>query len=237
MVLLCIVCTILFNVSFGKFVMTFIHIAEIGCMIIPKCQWMVIVVNLVKQTWCGFVCARSVSSVPASSCDNRRYASWHAWHKTLQAFYKDFCPFILQGWAELTKIMCVLSVLLIAQSNSSQVCSMGLQSGDLASCSPDSKVHGANMGPTRVLSAPGVPMLALWNLLSGSTLVTSPYWKESRTTRARGEVWRYRRGSGNFPRNDAWQMALRYFAKCPCRAHRWGICRALCATTQFSGRC
>ena len=32
---------------------------------------------------------------------------------------------------------------------------------------PDSKVHGANMGPTWVLSAPDGPMLAPWNLLSG----------------------------------------------------------------------
>ena len=32
---------------------------------------------------------------------------------------------------------------------------------------PDSKVHGANMGPTWVLSAPGGPMLSPWTLLSG----------------------------------------------------------------------
>ena len=32
---------------------------------------------------------------------------------------------------------------------------------------PDSKVHGANMGPTWVLSAPDGPMLAPWTLLSG----------------------------------------------------------------------
>ena len=34
---------------------------------------------------------------------------------------------------------------------------------------PDSKVHGANMGPTWVLSAPDGPMLAPWTLLSGIT--------------------------------------------------------------------
>ena len=28
-----------------------------------------------------------------------------------------------------------------------------------------------------------------------------------------------------YPRNTAWQIALRCFAKCPCRAHWWGICR------------
>ena len=32
---------------------------------------------------------------------------------------------------------------------------------------PDSKVHGDNMGPTWVLSAPDGPMLAPWTLLSG----------------------------------------------------------------------
>ena len=31
----------------------------------------------------------------------------------------------------------------------------------------DSKVHGANMGSTWVLSSPGGPMLAPWTLLSG----------------------------------------------------------------------
>ena len=49
---LCIVCNILFNVYFGKFVITFIDIGGIGCMSIPKCHWMVIVINLIKQTWC-----------------------------------------------------------------------------------------------------------------------------------------------------------------------------------------
>ena len=32
---------------------------------------------------------------------------------------------------------------------------------------PDSKVHGANMGPTWALPAPDGPMLAPWTLLSG----------------------------------------------------------------------
>ena len=39
-----------------------------------------------------------------------------------------------------------------------------------------------------------------------------------------GEVWHYRLGSGSYPRNAAWQMILSCFAKCPCRAQRWGIC-------------
>ena len=62
--------------------MTFIAIGKIGCMSIPKCHWMVIVVNRVKQIlflflhkaacWCGFVYAGSVSGIPTSSCDNHR---------------------------------------------------------------------------------------------------------------------------------------------------------------------
>ena len=75
----CIVCTILLNVYFGKFVMTFIDIGEIGCTSIAKCHWMVVVVNLVKQIrflhdaacWCGFVYAGSVTGFPAFRCDNR----------------------------------------------------------------------------------------------------------------------------------------------------------------------
>ena len=35
---------------------------------------------------------------------------------------------------------------------------------------PDGKVHGANMGPTWVLSASYGPILAPWNLLSGKPL-------------------------------------------------------------------
>ena len=80
MVILCIISTILFNVYFGKFVMIFIDIGEIGCTNILKCHWLVIVVNLVKQTlflrdaacWYGFVYAGSVSGIPSSSCRKGR---------------------------------------------------------------------------------------------------------------------------------------------------------------------
>ena len=37
-------------------------------------------------------------------------------------------------------------------------------------------------------------------------------------------MWRYLLGSGSYPPNTAWQMALRCLAKCPSRAHRWGSC-------------
>ena len=51
MVFLCTVSTILFNVYFGKFVITFFDIGEIGCTSIPKCHGVVFVAHLVKQTW------------------------------------------------------------------------------------------------------------------------------------------------------------------------------------------
>ena len=103
----------------------------------------------------------------------------------------DFCPFIQQGLRELTMILGGLSILVVARPNSSKICSMGLQSGDLAGC---------------------------------SILVTLPCWRKPRISE-HGEVWHYRLGSGSYPRNVAWQMALRCFAKCPCRARRRGICR------------
>ena len=73
LVFVCIVYIILFNVYFGKFVMTFIDIGEIDCMSLHKGNWMVIVVNLVKQTfnflhdaacWRGFVYAGSYRVFP-----------------------------------------------------------------------------------------------------------------------------------------------------------------------------
>ena len=43
-----------------------------------------------------------------------------------------------------------------------------------------------------------------------------------------GEVWRYRLGSGSYPQNATWQMALRCFAKCPCTAHHRQVLPPLC---------
>ena len=110
MVFLCIVCTILFNVYFGKFVMTFIDIGNIGCMSISKCHWMVIVVNLVKQTW--LFCM--IQPVGVVLCMPGQYrvcpplagiiATRRRDYKALRAFYRDFCPFIQHWQAELTKI-------------------------------------------------------------------------------------------------------------------------------------
>ena len=72
------------------------------------------------------------------------------------------------------------------------------------------------------------PQICFMGMQSGdlagcSILGTLPCWRKSRTTWA-GEVWRYRLGSSSYPRNAAWQMAIRCFAKWPCKGHQWGIC-------------
>ena len=56
---------------------------------------------------------------------------------------------------------------------------------------PDSKVHGANMGPTWVLSVPDGPMLAPWTLLSGWPFARRNYqWLvDSAHTRATDATW------------------------------------------------
>ena len=53
---------------------------------------------------------------------------------------------------------------------------------------PNSKVHGANMGPTWVLSAQIGPMLAPWTLLSG--LLKTPWC----STSCLGVIWLVLRG-------------------------------------------
>ena len=59
-------------------------------------------------------------------------------------------------------------------TSNSPCCICGLMCGESTQQIPDNKVHGANMGPTRVLPAPGGPhvgpMLAPWTLLSGMPL-------------------------------------------------------------------
>ena len=195
---LCIVCTNLLYVC-HELVIIFIDTREIGCISIPKCQWMVIVANLVKlflhdaACWCGFVYAGSVSGIPASSCDNRGWASWHACYKALHAFYMYFCPFIQQGLAELTKILGGLFILVIALH-----------------CI----IH---------------PKYVLWGYSLAILQAAPPRWRYppegNQGLPDLGGVWRYCLGNGSYPRNSVCQMTLRCFAKCPCRTHRWSICR------------
>ena len=103
-----IVCTICSMCFHGKFVMPFIDIGVTDCMIIPKCHWMVIVVNLVKQIDFFFGTMPPVGVVlympgqfqvfpPLAAIIPPKHI-WHACYKALQVFFKDFCPFICPSY-------------------------------------------------------------------------------------------------------------------------------------------
>ena len=53
-------------------------------------------------------------------------------YKVFQAFYRDFCHSSSRAWRSSPRFWGGLSILVIARPNSSQICFMGLQSGDLA---------------------------------------------------------------------------------------------------------
>ena len=106
---------------------------------------------------------------------------------------KGFCPFIQQGWAELTKIL-------------------------------GRVVHIGDCRAQFIQTT----MYVLWGC-SLAILQAAPSWWGSPADGNQGlsehcEVWYYCLGSGSYPRNAAWQMALRRFAKCPRRPHQWSIC-------------
>ena len=94
-----------------------------------------------------------------------------------------------RAWQSTSRFWGGLSIELIARPNSSQRCSMGLQSAILEAA--PSLWHCPAVGNR------GLPL--------------------------HDEEWRCHLDSGSCPRNNAWQMALRCFAKCPYRAHRWDI--------------
>ena len=85
--------------------------------------------------WHGFVYVGSVSGFPASSCDNCHYASWHTCYKVLRRSTRISAHLSSRVWRRSTRFWGRLSILVVASPNSSQICSMGLHSGDLAGCS------------------------------------------------------------------------------------------------------
>ena len=145
--------------------MAFIDIGEIGCLSIPKCHWMVIVVNLVKQTWFFFCMMLPVGVVLcmlgqywilphlAAIIDARRHgmiATMHCRRSTgISAHLSSM------AWWSSTIFWGRLSIMMIPPHNSSQICIMELQSGDLVGC---------------------------------SILVMLPCWRKSSTTRAQWGV-------------------------------------------------
>ena len=163
---------------FGKFVMTYIDIREIGCMSIPKCHWMVIVLNRILQTW--FFCM--IRPIGVVSCMSGQYwvlpplavvfatrlrdmlASSHCRRSTGISAHLS-----RRAWRSSPRFRGGLSILVIARPNSSQIYSMALQSGDLAGCST-------------------------WWRCSAERNQGLP---------EHGEVWHNRLVSGSYPRNAA----------------------------------
>ena len=144
--------------------MTFIDIGYIGCMSIPKCLWIVIVVNLAKQTWffcmilpvgvvicivgqyrvflllAPIIAVRRCGMLATRCCRRSRRISVHLSSRS---------------WRSSTRFWGGLSILVIGWPNLSQIYFMGLQSGDLAG----------------------------WSIL-----VMMPCWRKSRTIQARWGV-------------------------------------------------
>ena len=116
----------------------------IGRMCIPKCHWKIIVVNLVEQRWFFFVTLpgglvlyvlgqyRVFPPLAAIIVASIRgiFAAWR-WRRCT-----GFCAHLSsRAWRRSSVFWGGLSIELIARPNSSQRCSMGLQSGDRGGCS------------------------------------------------------------------------------------------------------
>ena len=117
----------------------------IGRMCIPKCHWKIIVVNLVEQRWSfSWRCLTSglVLCVPGQyrvfpplaaiiAASRRGILATRRWRRCT-----GICAHLSsRAWRSSSRFWGGLSIELIARPNSSQICSMGLQSGDLGGCS------------------------------------------------------------------------------------------------------
>ena len=129
---------------FGKFAMTFIDGGEIGFMSIPKYHRLVTVVNLVKQT--RFFCM--MLPVVVVLCMPGQYGIFLRLAEIMATRRRGMLPTgrcrhstgisarLSHGaWLSSPTFRGRLSILVIARPSSSQICSMGLQSSDLAGCS------------------------------------------------------------------------------------------------------
>ena len=119
----------------------FIDILEIGCISKPICHWVVIVINLIKQTWLFSMMLPD----DVGLCMPRQYRVF----PTLAAIIVGRCRVMLATRpcrhsigisAHLSRGTCRssprfwggLSIFVIARPNSFQICSMGVQSDDPA---------------------------------------------------------------------------------------------------------
>ena len=187
---------------FWKTFMTFIAVGEIGCMNIPKCHWMAIVVYLVKQIWFFLFCIMLPVGVVlcmlgqyrvfpplATIIIARRHgmiATWRCRHST--------------G---------ILSIYPTGRGGAHQ---------ELGVVYPQWWFHGPNH-----------PKYDLWGCSPANLWVAPSWWgcpaEKNQGLPKHGELWCYHLGSGSYPRNAAWQMEVRCFTKCRFRAHPWGRCR------------
>ena len=115
----------------------------IGRMCIPKCHWKNIVVNLIEQR-CFFMTLPGglVLCVPGQyrvfpplaaiiAASRRGILATRRWRRCT-----GICAHLsIRAWRSSSRFSGGLSIELIARPNSSQRCSMGLQSGDLGGCS------------------------------------------------------------------------------------------------------
>ena len=107
----------------------------IGRMCIPKCHWKIIVVNLVEQrwffSWRCLVVSFCVCQVNIGYSRRRGILATRRWRRCT-----GICAHLSsRAWRSSSRFWGGLSIELIARPNSSQRCSMGLQSGDLGGCS------------------------------------------------------------------------------------------------------
>ena len=115
----------------------------IGRMCIPKCHWKIILVNLVEQRWFFFVtlpgglvlCVlgqyRVFPPLAAIIAASRRgILATRRWRHCT-----GICSNLSsRAWRSSSRFWGGLFIELISRPNSSQRCSMGLQSGDLGGC-------------------------------------------------------------------------------------------------------
>ena len=132
-----------FSVVFCQFWQHLMIKWVIGRMCIPKCHWKIIVVNLVEQRlFFVMLPGGLVLCVPGQywvfpplaaiiAASRLGILATRRWRRCT-----GICThFSSRAWRSSSKFWGRLSIELIARPNSSQRCSMGLQSGDLGGCS------------------------------------------------------------------------------------------------------